>query len=296
MRTVFVGLCIAITALPVSVRILMDLGRLQSRVGEQIIGAAIANDVLALLVLGVILEANGAPATWRDVAMSIGLSALKVLLFMAAVSTVAWLSQRVAGEGWLSDVLAPRLRVKEPLVALTLLVVLGFAAFADLLGLHFVVGAFFGAVLLGRGLIAARHVEDVQRTVSGIAMGFLAPLFFATIGLEFDARTLSDPQLVAVILAAAFGGKILAGRIGGALAGLSPAEGWALGIGLNGRGIVELVVARIALANGFIGLRLFSVLVLMGVVTTMVTPVLLKRAFDRLDAERQETGSADSGR
>jgi Kef-type K+ transport system membrane component KefB len=177
--------------------------------------------------------------------------------------------------------------------ALTLLFVLGFAALADLLGLHFVVGAFFGAMLLGRGLLAGRHVEDVQKTVSSIAMGFLAPLFFATIGLEFDARTLADPLLIVVILAAAFGGKILAGRIGGWMAGLTPAESWALGVGLNGRGIMELVVARIALANGFIGGRLFTVLVLMGLVTTVLTPLLLSRAFDRI--RREEASPALSG-
>jgi Kef-type K+ transport system membrane component KefB len=191
----------------------------------------------------------------------------------------------VAGQGWLSDAIVPRLRVKEPIFALTLLFVLGFAALADLLGLHFVVGAFFGAMLLGRGLIAARHVDDVQKTVSGIAMGFLAPLFFATIGLEFDARTLTDPVLIGVILVAAFGGKILAGQLGGWMAGLTRAEAWALGVGLNGRGIMELVVARIALANGFIGVRLFTVLVLMGLVTTILTPILLRRAFDRINRE-----------
>jgi Kef-type K+ transport system membrane component KefB len=282
---VFVGLCIAITALPVSVRILMDLGQLQSRIGQQIIGAAIANDVLALLALGVILEANSAPGSWRDVTLSILLSGAKVLLFMLAVMLVARVAERVAGAGWLSDAIVPRLRVKEPIFALTLLFVLGFAALADLLGLHFVVGAFFGAMLLGRGLIAARHVDDVQKTVSGIAMGFLAPLFFATIGLEFDAGTLTDPVLIGVVLLAAFGGKIMAGRIGGWMAGLTRAEGWALGVGLNGRGIMELVVARIALANGFIGVRLFTVLVLMGLVTTILTPILLRRAFDRIRRE-----------
>src|SRR5262245_58170192 len=84
-RTLFVGLCIAITALPVSIRILMDIGRLQTTVGQRIVGAAIANDVLALLVLGVIVNANTTGAGWREMIVSSGIPIAKVLVFMAAI-------------------------------------------------------------------------------------------------------------------------------------------------------------------------------------------------------------------
>jgi Kef-type K+ transport system membrane component KefB len=291
MRAIFVGVCIAITALPVSIRILMDLGRLQSDVGQRIVGAAIANDVLALLVLGVILDAQSATADWISVVESASVSALKVLGFMIAVAVAArWtgrLTSRPASRGLVDAIVEP-LRIKEPLFAVTLLFVLGFAALADMLGLHFIVGAFFGSVLLSHELMGPRNFEEVRRTASGITMGFLAPLFFASIGLEFNLYALNDATLIAVVLAAAFAGKLLAGWIGGRLAGLSDAESRALGIGLNGRGIMELVVAKIALNQGFIGTRLFSVLVLMGIVTTLVTPILLKRAFARIDAQHHD--------
>lgn len=289
-RTVFLGLCIAITALPVSIRILMDLGRLHSKVGRHIIGAAIANDVLALLMLGVIIDANTAGAAWRDVLASIGISGLKVLVFMIAVLIAARLINRAAAAvpefHRLTDSVVGGLRIKEPLFAVTLLFVVVFAALADVLGLHFIVGAFFGSVLLSRELLGSKNFEEVRKTASGITMGFLAPLFFATIGLEFDAFSLSGIWVPTVVLAVAFAGKILAGRLGGWLAGMGPAESWALGIGLNGRGIMELVVAKIGLSSGFIGTGLFSVLVLMGVTTTIITPVLLKRAFQAVDREQ----------
>ena len=292
MRAIFVGVCIAITALPVSIRILMDLGRLQSDVGQRIIGAAIANDVLALLVLGVILDTQAASADWGSVLQVAGLSTLKVLGFMIAVAIVARLLGRITlrtSSRGLVDAIVEPLRIKEPLFALTLVFVLGFAALADMLGLHFIVGAFFGSVLLSHELMGPRNFEEVRRTASGITMGFLAPLFFASIGLEFSVHTLTDPVLILVILTAAFAGKLVAGWIGGRLAGLSAAESRALGIGLNARGIMELVVAKIALNNGFIGTRLFSVLVLMGIVTTLVTPLLLKRAFAEIDAQNPAT-------
>jgi Kef-type K+ transport system membrane component KefB len=289
-RTLFVGLCIAITALPVSIRILMDLGRLQSRIGQHIVGAAIANDVLALLVLGVIVNANTSGAAWQDVGMSVGVSVLKVLAFMVAVLLAARLINKAVAAvpefHRFTDSIVARLKVKEPLFAVTLLFVVVFAALADALGLHFIVGAFFGALLLSRELLGSQNFEEVRKTASGITMGFLAPLFFATIGLEFDASAVSGVWVPIVILAAAFLGKILAGRLGGWLAGLGSAESWALGIGLNGRGIMELVVARIGLSSGLIGSGLFSVLVLMGVATTIVTPMLLKRAFAVVDREQ----------
>jgi Kef-type K+ transport system membrane component KefB len=295
-RTVFLGLCIAITALPVSIRILMDLGRLHTTVGRHIIGAAIANDVLALLMLGVIVNANTGGARWRDVMALVGMSGLKVLVFMIAVLAAARLINRAAAAvpefHKLTDSAVGRLRIKEPLFAVTLLFVVVFAALADALGLHFIVGAFFGSVLLSRELLGSANFEEVRKTASGVTMGFLAPLFFATIGLEFDASSLTGVWLPVVVLAVAFAGKILAGRLGGWLAGMGPAESWALGIGLNGRGIMELVVAKIGLSSGFIGTSLFSVLVLMGVTTTIITPLLLKRAFQAVDRERAQRSSA----
>ena len=287
-RTLFVGLCIAITALPVSIRILMDLGRLQTTIGQRIIGAAIANDVLALLVLGVIVNANTTGAAWPDVIASSGMPMLKVLVFMGAVLLAGEGLGRAAAMAHLDkirEVLGSRLRVKEPVFAATLVFVIVFAALAEILGLHFVVGAFFGSVLLNHDLLGQQQFEQARRTASAVSMGFLSPLFFASIGLAFDPSGLTDFWLTTMVVVVAFVGKIFAGRVGGWLAGMRPAESWALGMGLNGRGIMELVVARIGLSSGLIGSGLFSVLVLMGMITTIVTPTLLKRAFEAADRE-----------
>jgi Kef-type K+ transport system membrane component KefB len=288
-RALFVGLCIAITALPVSIRILMDIGRLQTTIGQRIIGAAIANDVLALLVLGVVVNANTTGAAWLDVIVSSGVPLLKVLVFMGAVLLAGEALRRAAAMARLDrirEAVGSRLRVKEPVFAATLVFVIVFAALAELLGLHFVVGAFFGSVLLNHDLLGQPQFEQARRTASAVSMGFLAPLFFASIGLAFDPSGLTDVWLTTMVVVVAFVGKIFAGRVGGWLAGMRPAESWALGMGLNGRGIMELVVARIGLSSGLIGSALFSVLVLMGMITTIVTPTLLKRAFEAADREQ----------
>jgi Kef-type K+ transport system membrane component KefB len=293
-RTIFVGLCISITALPVSIRILMDIGRLHTAIGQRIIGAAIANDVIALLVLGVIVNANTTQAGWSDVLVSAGMPTAKVVLFMAAVVLAGKAISKAAALAHLDtwrERIGSRLRVKEPVFAATLLFVIIFAALAEALGLHFVVGAFFGSVLLSHELLGPQQFEQARKTASAVSMGFLAPLFFASIGLAFEPAGLADLWLTVGVVVVAFAGKILSGRVGGWLAGMKPAESWALGMGLNGRGIMELVVARIGLSSGLIGAGLFSVLVLMGMITTIVTPTLLKHAFAAADRERAQLGT-----
>ncbi|HUI78083.1 MAG TPA: cation:proton antiporter, partial [Bryobacteraceae bacterium] len=155
-------------------------------------------------------------------------------------------------------------------------------SFSEFLGLDFVVGAFFGSMLLSHNLLGKANFEEIRKTASNVTMGFLGPIFFAAIGLEFQAASLRDWGLVTVVLAASFAGKILGGYMGGRLARMGSEESWALGIGLNGRGVMELVIADIALANGFIGQELFTMLILMAVVTTLATPSLLKWAYSRI--------------
>jgi Kef-type K+ transport system membrane component KefB len=292
-RTIFIGLCIAITALPVSVRILMDLGKLHTDIGQKIVSAAVANDVVSLLVLGIILDVRGTPASIAGFLLSVGRSLGKALLFMLVVAVVARLTRRFSFASFLRSVnifdkMAGKLKGNESRFALVLLFVIAFASFSEFLGLDFVVGAFFGSMLLTNEVLGPENFAQIERTASNVTMGFLGPIFFAAIGLQFIASTMRDWRLLLSILAASFAGKILGGYIGGRLALLKSAECWALGTGLNGRGVMELVIANIALANGFIGQQLFTILVLMAVTTTFTTPFLLKRAYDRIPEENAE--------
>ena len=289
-RTIFLSLCIAITALPVSVRILMDLGKLQTEIGEKIIAAAVMNDVASLLILGVLLDLQSGTGGWQQLLIATGWSLAKALSFMAAVVFVARLIRFSTGHIAVSKQLLGHLltwlKGKEALFAIVLLFVLLFASLSDLIGLHFIIGAFFGAMILGHESIGRANYEAVEKIASSITMGFLGPVFFASIGLEFHMASLVNWPLVLAILVVSFAGKLLGGYWGGRLADLSTAESWTVGCGLNGRGIMELVIANIALSNNFITQELFSILVLMGTVTTLATPFLLRHAFRRLDGDR----------
>jgi Kef-type K+ transport system membrane component KefB len=114
-------------------------------------------------------------------------------------------------------------------------------------------------------------------------MGFLAPIFFASIGLEFNISSISNIGLLIAVISVSYISKIAGGYLGGSIAGLSSRVSLTLGVGLNARGIMELVIANIAYRNGLISTEVFSILVIMGVLTTLTTPLLLKRAFGRLE-------------
>ena len=292
MLTVFLSLCISITALPVSIRILMDLGKLNTDIGQKIISAAIFNDVVALLILGVILDFKESSANIRELTFTIIFSVLKVLIFMflmvGAYRLFNIAKEKVTFLNHKFETFLIYLKGKESLFAMIMVFVLIFASLSELVGLHFVIGAFFGAILLPREMLGKENFEAVQKNTSSITMGFLAPIFFAAMGVEFNLLSINNVYLLLVVIAASFISKILGGYLGGKMAKLSNYKSFTLGVGLNARGIMELVIANIALQNGFIDIPLFSILILMGIITTVVTPFLLKHSFTLIDKENSK--------
>jgi Kef-type K+ transport system membrane component KefB len=185
------------------------------------------------------------------------------------------------------------LRAKELEISAILVGAFAFAVLAHMLALHFIVGAFVAGLFFGRKTINAASYERVKNTISAMTFGFLAPIFFASIGLNLDFDALTGAPLVAVLLiVAAFFGKIVGA--GGAARGIgfSARESMAIGVGMSPRGAVELVIAGIALKAGLfdtVGVaepvveNLFSAVVVMAVVTTVLSPIILKRVFSNPD-------------
>jgi len=116
-----------------------------------------------------------------------------------------------------------------------------------------------------------------------LAMGFLAPIFFASIGLELNFASIQNYSLLFLVLIFSFLAKIGGGFLGGIFARMTPLSSFVLGIGLNARGIMELIIANIAYKSGLINNEIFSILVIMGIVTTLSTPFLLRWGFKKLE-------------
>jgi Kef-type K+ transport system membrane component KefB len=287
MSTIFIGLCVAITALPVSIRILMDLGKLNSPVGQKIISVAIFDDVIALTILGILLDLKDVEPTFANISQATVFTVLKLVAFLIIIALTYKLIQKLAQkenfiENQLNTILT-FLKGKESLFAVFFVFILIFATMTESIGLHFIIGAFFASMLISKDLVGEKHLETFHNTTNSMAMGFLAPIFFAGIGLEFQFSSIQNYPLLFAIIAVSFLSKIIGGYIGGRFARLNHKVSLALGIGLNARGIMELVIANIAYKAGIINTEIFSMLVIMGLITTLSTPFLLKRAFKSIE-------------
>lgn len=278
-RTIFLGLCVSITALPVTISILQSFKLLDSNIARYSIATAIFNDIAALLVLGVILNLPE-QKSYQAVGSAIFHASWKLILLIVLILAVSLLIKKAIEKGIHIDQLSEKLVHfigNEALFGLLLLLVLVFGSVSTALGFHFVIGAFFGALLIDRTFFLPSRYKELELTLSSITGGFLAPVFFAYLGLEFKVQVIDSFWFVAVVLAVSIATKILAGWLGGRLIGLSKSDALGIGFILNGRGVMELVIASIAYERGFIGQDLFSVLVLMGVITTLITPLMFRK-------------------
>lgn len=281
MRTLFLSISVAITALPVTIRILESFQMLDSAIARYSIAGAIMNDVLALLVLGVILNLPKS----RDLAListSVMITVGKLFLLMGFIAIANGVLNKLEQKG-VPIHRGPEKLVKifgsDALLGLVIIFVLIFGSVSELLGFHFVIGAFFGSLLISKDYFVSKRYHELEKTISSVTKGFLAPLFFAYLGLEVSVSEISSYPLLICVLVVSVLSKLFSGWIGGKLANMSDREALGLGIILNGRGVMGLVVASIGLQNGFIGKSLFSILVLMGIFTTMITPMMFKKVW-----------------
>ncbi len=278
-QSLFLGTALAVTALPISVRILMDLNLLHSRVGRAIVSAALVNDLVAFALFGLVVQFHRVGGTSPD-PWTTGYVLATILLFIGLVvlvSVVLKRAMRPAAPGVSKmQALIERLRGQERGMAVSIIIALSLGAAAEAVGIHFAIGVFYGGILLGPSLLGESRFVRIRSAVSVVTFGFFAPIFFAVVGLNFTFSLSSWPLIVAVT-AVAFVGKLLGGILGGYPVGFRGGPLLALGVGLNARGMMELLLAQVALSTGIIGADLYSALIVMTLVTTFTTPPLLKR-------------------
>lgn len=277
-QSLFLGVALAITAVPVAVKVLMDLDALQTSAGQIVVAAAVIDDVLSLVLLAVLtaLLSTSEALTIEGIAL-IG---LRVVVFFV----VAWAAGR-----YLLPLLGRFISsVTVEHAEFTLVIVFGLllSVFAEALHMHFLIGAFTAGVLFTRSVVGEDTYEDVRRQLSSVTLGFLAPVFFASIGIHLSVEAAVEiPIFVLLLLTFAFAGKIL-GAGGAALAvGMERRQALAVGSAMNARGAVEIIIADIALRAGLfqhpdpappVIEYMFSAVVIMAIVTTLLSPVLLR--------------------
>jgi len=272
-QSLFMGLLLSITAVPVSAIVLMQFGVLNSRLGSTVITAAVVNDILSLVVLSIILQVS-AGNDHLDLASLAG-SGVKIAAFLGGIFLFDILFRKTAG--WLPNRVEPyfhKLQTKEAAFGILLITTIVISLIAQDIGLHFIIGTFFSGLIVYKEMIGRRNFNRVYGIISAITFGFFAPIFFALIGIEFNVQSLvSAIPLFLALLAVAIAAKIVAGYAGAKIVGFSGEISLAIGFLMNGRGMVELVIASIGFAAGVIDLTLFSIAVAIGLITSIIAPI-----------------------
>jgi len=278
--TLFMGACIAITAFPMLARIIHERGLSGTQLGALALSAGAVDDAVAWMVLAVVLASfgEGAPVAIKAIGGGVAFA-----VFMLTVG--GRLLKR------LGDMAERQGRVGPTLLA-TVLVLFMLSAWAmDAVGIHAVFGGFLLGVVMPRGLL----VDELRRQLEPVAVVLLLPMFFTFSGLNTQLSVVSDPALLltagAILLAstAAKGGACWAAA---RLSGQDNSTALAVGALMNARGLMELIIINIGLQRGIIGPPLFSMLVLMAIVTTLMASPLFEWVYGRKARARGELGAA----
>jgi Kef-type K+ transport system membrane component KefB len=261
----FMGTAMSVTAFPVLARILIERGLMNTRRGVVTIACAAVDDVTAWLLLAVItLYAQTSAGVTQLVYSIIGLALYFGLAWFAVRPGLRWLQAISNGRGNL---------IQRALIVGLLLS--GSAGATEWLGIHALFGAFFAGCITPKD---DPFVRDLCRKVEPYVGALLLPIFFALTGLRTSIALVSGLQMwliFGLILIVAVAGKLGGSMISARLMGMSWREAGAIGVLMNTRGLMELVILNIGLELGLIPVSLFSMMVLMALITTFMTsPVL----------------------
>ena len=280
LQNIFLGILLTATSVSITVETLRELGKLKSKVGSAILGAAIIDDILGILGLTIVTSFSGAQA-------SIPAVCGKILLFFVAALAAGWLSRKVF-----------RQLIARPFFQTSLLVVLAVA-----LCLFFAFGAehWFGVADITGAYVAGLCLSNLEgedarltRQVDTVSMVYLSPVFFASIGLTVTRQSL-EPALwlfVLALTAVAVLTKLVGCGLGGRLCRYSRRQSLQIGVGMVSRGEVALIIASKGIALGMLSTQLFSAVVLVVVATTILTPILLKLTFSLPKRATRPLGSS----
>jgi Kef-type K+ transport system membrane component KefB len=266
-------LCVSVTALPVALQILRSFGLLETPMARVAIVSAVLSDVIVLMALGILIEL--AAPHGRAPLFVAGIALMKLAALVALVFAAHFLCEYLAATHATKLNGVPRRvhTVWTGVLAALLVSGLGFASAK--LGLHFAIGAFFGAMMITRDLMGNPHFERFERLVGAATAAVFGPLFLAYQGVKFDLLSLGDFTFLGALLAVAVVSKLIAGYVVGRLQRMSVHEAIGVGIIMNARGVMEMVVASIAYRASLVSLSMYSSLLLIGLVTSMLTPVFL---------------------
>ena len=277
--SLFIGLALSLTAIGVSARTLMDLGRLHTDYGMLILGQAIIDALRSLLMLSMLILFIHPDSVFSTGAVLILIGKFAAF-FIGSILFYFFLLDPMTR-------ILSRFLIDEAKFGILIGVLLLFSYAAQVLGLHMIIGSFVAGIILAMN--AEFKTKDLEYKIYGISYGFFIPLFFAILGARVDFSALIEGgSLAAAVILIAIAVKLFGGYLGGLLIGYSSLKSWVVGSGLIPRTGVELVVVAVALDAGLIDNKMFASIVAMVAVTVFITPFLLKFTIGKYEKEKQQ--------
>jgi len=261
------GGALSVTAEGTTVKVLMDANALNTRLGAVIVSAGAIDDIFEVLFLSLVTIVGFGGSMLQIVYLP-----LEFLVF----AVIAFLLFRLVSKALR---IIERERDDVELFSLVIIFVLIIAAFSEALEMGYLIGALISGFLLQLSLkrLRKKDEEEVVTTARLITLAFVVPFFFVNIGLNFNYDYLfGNTVLLVSTIAIAFLGKIIGTLVVKPFSKLSTKQLYIIGWGMNSRGAVELVIALLALKHGLIGQEVFSALVAMAIITTIVFPFVLQ--------------------
>ncbi|MBI5225173.1 cation:proton antiporter [Candidatus Micrarchaeota archaeon] len=270
---ILVGICLAVSSTSISLDFLEEFGLLKSKIGNLIITTGAVDDLLELIFTTIILAflqisiGNGTVTSlFIGMLAFIGIATLARFLIIPFALNVVQKEHSASG-----------------LFMIALILTMAMASISDYLGLGSLIGALIAGVLIRHSIMQEKtrrpwETHEISQTIHTVSFGFLVPIFFVWVGINTDITAVfSNPFLVFALSAIAIGGTV----IGTALAVLVNKGNWEEGIlvgwGVTAKGDVELVIATLALKNGLIAKDIYTALILMAFITTLVAPIVFRR-------------------
>ena len=260
----FVGTALAISALPVIARILMDMNLFKTNIGMLIIASAMFNDLVGWLIFSFLLAVKSSRET-----MGVGYTVMYIFgfgLFMLSIGkkiidrSLPWIQTKLSWPGGVLSIA----------IGICLLC----AAFTEKINIHAILGAFIAGIAFGDSV----HLhEKAREIIHQFITNFFAPLFFVSIGLRVNFIENFDAMIVGVVLVLAYFGKVFGATFGAYLGGLKIKTAFAVGFGLNARGAMEIILGTLALSAGLISPKLFVALVIMALLTSLTSAPLIRK-------------------
>lgn len=266
LQNIFIGIILTATSVSITVETLKEMGKLSTRAGNAILGAAIIDDILGIIALTVVIS-------MADESVNIGIVLLKILGFFA-FTFVAAVGYHYAFKKW-TDNSAVKLR-RYVVISFVFCLVLAYCA-EVFFGVADITGAFFA----GLALSGTKKSEYISKRFDTLSYLLLSPIFFAGIGLKVELPTMNGEIILFTVLLCVVAAltKVIGCGLGAKICKYTSKESLQIGVGMISRGEVALIVANKGEAVGLMSDKFFAPVIIMVVFTTVVTPVLLKLVF-----------------